>query len=55
MNSNWSSGLAIWDRLHGTFRCDVAQDAIRIGVDGYDTPSAVTLPRLIAMPFVRAH
>jgi sterol desaturase/sphingolipid hydroxylase (fatty acid hydroxylase superfamily) len=23
MNSNWSSGLSVWDKLHGTFRSDV--------------------------------
>ena len=55
MNSNWSSGLSLWDRLHRTFVSDVPQDAIRIGVDGYDTPSDVTLPRLVTMPFERAH
>ncbi len=54
MNSNWSSGLSIWDRLHRTFRDDVAQERIRIGVEGYDTPPDVALPRLVAMPFVRA-
>jgi sterol desaturase/sphingolipid hydroxylase (fatty acid hydroxylase superfamily) len=55
MNTNWSSGLAIWDRLHGTFRDDVPQSAIRIGVSGYDTPEAVSLSRLAIMPFVRPH
>jgi sterol desaturase/sphingolipid hydroxylase (fatty acid hydroxylase superfamily) len=55
MHSNWSSGLAIWDRLHGTFRDDVRQSAIRIGVDGYETPAEVSLSRLAIMPFVRAH
>jgi sterol desaturase/sphingolipid hydroxylase (fatty acid hydroxylase superfamily) len=55
MNSNWSSGLSIWDRLHRTLLSDVAQDAIRIGVEGYDAPPDVTLPRLLTMPFERAH
>jgi sterol desaturase/sphingolipid hydroxylase (fatty acid hydroxylase superfamily) len=55
MNSNWSSGLSVWDRLHRTRRNDVPQQAIRIGVEGYDTPSDVTLPRLLAMPFARTH
>ncbi len=31
-DSNWSSGLAIWDWLHGTVRLNVPQDAIEIGV-----------------------
>jgi sterol desaturase/sphingolipid hydroxylase (fatty acid hydroxylase superfamily) len=31
-NSNWSSGLAAWDILHGTRRLDVDQDRIVIGL-----------------------
>ena len=54
MNSNWSSGLAVWDTLHGTRRTDVAQDTLRIGVEGY-TASEVTLSRLLTMPFAAAH
>lgn len=50
-NSNWSSGLAIWDRLHGTFRLDVPQDEIIIGVPAYRTPDDDALPRIVAMPF----
>lgn len=52
MNSNWSSGFTVWDRLHGTFRDDVPQAAIDIGVPGFDAPSAVTLPKMLAAPFV---
>ena len=50
-NVNWSSGLTLWDWLHGTLRTDVPQDQIRIGVEGYDDPRQVTLPRVLAMPF----
>src|SRR3546814_18324800 len=42
-DSNWSSGLTIWDRLHGTLRLDVPQDAITIGVPAYRNPAEVTL------------
>ncbi|MEO7135646.1 MAG: sterol desaturase family protein, partial [Vicinamibacterales bacterium] len=28
MNANWSSGLSLWDRLHGTLRLDVPQARI---------------------------
>ena len=52
-DSNWSSGLAIWDRLHGTFRDDVPQEAITIGVPAYRRPDDVTLPKTILLPFVR--
>jgi len=52
VNSNWSSGLAVWGRLHGTFRLDVPQDAITIGVPEYRQPREVTLGRMLALPFV---
>ena len=51
-DSNWSSGLAIWDRLHGTLRLGVSQDAVEIGAPDYDDPD-VTLGRLLALPFKR--
>ncbi len=50
-NSNWSSGLALWDWLHGTLRLNVPQDAIIIGVPAYRLPEEVTLPHVLAMPF----
>ena len=31
-DSNWSSGLTVWDFLHGTFRNDVPQNDVTIGV-----------------------
>ena len=52
-DSNWSSGLTLWDRLHGTLRLDVPQDAITIGVPAYREPADVRLPRILAMPFAR--
>src|SRR3954463_5472354 len=51
-NSNWSSGLTLWDRLHGTLRLDVPQSEIEIGVAAYRDPEQVTVPRLVEMPFV---
>ena len=50
-NSNWSSGLALWDRLHKTLRLDVPQEEITIGIPAYRDPSEVTLPKIVAMPF----
>jgi sterol desaturase/sphingolipid hydroxylase (fatty acid hydroxylase superfamily) len=50
-NSNWSSGLTIWDRLHGTLRLDVPQSAITIGVPAYRAPSDIRLSSLLMMPF----
>ncbi|HEX7956252.1 MAG TPA: sterol desaturase family protein, partial [Pyrinomonadaceae bacterium] len=42
-DSNWSSGLTVWDRLHGTLRLDVPQDGIDIGVPDYRDPEDVGL------------
>lgn len=50
-DSNWSSGLTIWDRLHGTLRLDVPQTEITIGVPAYRNSKEVTLGRLLRMPF----
>jgi sterol desaturase/sphingolipid hydroxylase (fatty acid hydroxylase superfamily) len=51
VNSNWSSGLTIWDWLHGTLRLNVPQQQVKIGVAGYQHPAQVTLPKIIVMPF----
>jgi sterol desaturase/sphingolipid hydroxylase (fatty acid hydroxylase superfamily) len=51
-DSNYSSGLTVWDRLHGTLRANIPQDAITIGVPAYRDPTEVTLPKVLAMPFV---
>jgi sterol desaturase/sphingolipid hydroxylase (fatty acid hydroxylase superfamily) len=51
--SNWSSGLALWDRLHGTLRLEVPQEAITIGVPAYRACDEVTLGRILALPFGR--
>jgi sterol desaturase/sphingolipid hydroxylase (fatty acid hydroxylase superfamily) len=50
VNSNWSSGLTIWDLIHRTYRQDVPQDEITIGVPELRRPEQVTLPRLVVMP-----
>ncbi len=52
MDANWSSGLSVWDRLHNTFRNDVPQDEITIGVKGFDDAEDVTLVKMLAEPFV---
>lgn len=49
--SNWSSGLTVWDWLHGTLRLNVPQDAITIGVPAYREPEEVTLSNVLTMPF----
>jgi sterol desaturase/sphingolipid hydroxylase (fatty acid hydroxylase superfamily) len=49
--SNWSSGLTVWDYLHGTLRLDVPQQVITIGVPAYPAPADVTLANSFALPF----
>lgn len=49
MDSNWTSGLSFWDRLHHTFRGNVVQEDIVIGVDDPDAAGdASLLPALLA-------
>ncbi len=50
-DSNWSSGLSIWDRLHGTLRLNVPQEEITIGVPAYRDPLEVELIEALKMPF----
>jgi len=52
-DSNWSSGLSLWDHLHGTFRLDVPQDQVVIGVPGYRNPAEIALLPSLRLPFVR--
>ncbi|HEY3064872.1 MAG TPA: sterol desaturase family protein [Methylomirabilota bacterium] len=51
--ANWSVVFSWWDRLHGTLRLDVAQDALVIGVPAYRAREALTLGKLLVMPFRR--
>src|SRR5829696_9344160 len=51
-NSNWSSGLTVWDWLHGTLRLNVPQNKITIGVPAYLDPNDVELQDVLKLPFV---
>jgi sterol desaturase/sphingolipid hydroxylase (fatty acid hydroxylase superfamily) len=50
-NSNWGTIFCWWDKLHGTLRRDVPQDAITIGVAAYREEHELTLGKLFALPF----
>jgi sterol desaturase/sphingolipid hydroxylase (fatty acid hydroxylase superfamily) len=50
-DSNLSSGLTVWDYLHGTLRTDVPQSEITIGVPAYLDPNDTDLVDVLAMPF----
>jgi hypothetical protein len=43
--------LACWDRIHRTFRLDIPQEQIHIGVRGIDTEERVRLPEILTQPF----
>ena len=49
--SNWSSGLSVWDRLHGTFRLDLAGDEAPIGVISY--PEELGVAASLRLPFIQ--
>lgn len=51
VNSNWSSGLTVWDWLHGTLRTEVSQDDIVIGVRGRRGDSDQELLNVLTVPF----
>ncbi len=55
MNSNWSSGLTIWDRLHGTLKLNVPQQSLTIGVCGFDGGRDTGLPAMLSLPFSSRH
>ncbi len=50
-DANFSSGLSLWDRLHGTMRVNVAQRQVKVGVPAFRSPAEVTLLKVLAMPF----
>src|SRR5579884_47801 len=51
VNSNWSSGLTVWDWLHKTLRTEVKQDDIVIGVAGHLEDADQTLGNALTLPF----
>ena len=51
-NRNFSSGLALWDRLHRTLRLDASASDVPIGVAGYDAADDVSLVRILELPLV---
>jgi sterol desaturase/sphingolipid hydroxylase (fatty acid hydroxylase superfamily) len=51
LDSNFSSLLSWWDRLHGTMRLNVPQAAITTGLREFQSLEDVTLERSLALPF----
>ena len=50
-NSNWSSGLTVWDWLHGTLKTNAEWEEIIIGVPAYQKPKEVVLTKIVPLPF----
>ena len=50
-DSNWSSGISLWDWLHGTIKLDVEQESIAVGVPAYADPAATDLAPSLLLPF----
>ena len=50
-DSNWSSGISLWDRLHGTYRRLPPPHAITIGVDDPRALADTGIERALSAPF----
>jgi sterol desaturase/sphingolipid hydroxylase (fatty acid hydroxylase superfamily) len=53
-NANWSSGLIVWDKLHGTFATDASREATpALGLPAYRRDADVSLGAILTSPFKR--
>jgi sterol desaturase/sphingolipid hydroxylase (fatty acid hydroxylase superfamily) len=52
-DSNWSNGLTLWDRLHGTYRADPPQRDLEIGSACHRERNEVTFLKMLQLPGVR--
>ncbi len=51
-NANWSSGLIVWDMIHGTFTNDASSSAARtMGLPAYRSDEDVALAAILTSPF----
>jgi sterol desaturase/sphingolipid hydroxylase (fatty acid hydroxylase superfamily) len=50
-DSNFSSGLTVWDRLHGTARLVLDRDEVTIGLAEHARSEDVTFAKTLALPF----
>lgn len=53
-DSNYSSGLSVWDRLHATARPALEDEFVIVGIAGRRKPEDVTLAKTLALPFERS-
>lgn len=50
-DSNYSSILSVWDRIHRTAKLDINQDDVLIGVPAYHEQQELTIGYLLLLPF----
>ena len=50
-DTNFSSGLSVWDRLHGTADLELDRDEVTIGLPGHRSPWDAMLVETLMMPF----
>ena len=50
-NSNWGTIFSWWDKLHRTFRGDIAQSEITVGVAAYRDEKELSFGKLLVLPF----
>lgn len=50
-DSNWSSGLTIWDKIHGTFVPFDPPRQVTIGVPAYRNNTETRLLKMLSLPF----
>ena len=53
-DSNFSSGLTIWDRVHGTGRFALDHDDVTIGLPDRSRAEDLTIAKTLALPFTGA-
>ncbi|HMS42178.1 MAG TPA: sterol desaturase family protein, partial [Pyrinomonadaceae bacterium] len=51
-DSNWSTILSVWDRLHRTLKTDVNQTEIKIGVPAFQNSQELKFIYLLELPFL---
>lgn len=50
-NSNWSSGLTVWDKMHGTYRDFSEHNPVVVGVPAYRDKDDISLESMVKLPF----
>jgi sterol desaturase/sphingolipid hydroxylase (fatty acid hydroxylase superfamily) len=54
-DTNFSSGLALWDHLHGSACARMDRDNVQIGLPGFERTPDVSLVKTLALPFMKTH